>query len=278
MADWLAPELTCIALCWRLDRRDGLALGFTSHDRDLTIGGLVYRAAPGMLPSAVSLSDGFDVDTLDVSGALTSDAISDADLAAGRWDGARVRLFAVDWERPEDEALPLARGELGDVTVRDGGFSAELRGPTALLERPVVEATSPECRAELGDPRCRVDMAGRRRIVRIAAVEDNATIRVALAEGVANAHGYGRMRWIDGANSGLSAMILSSGPASGGGTRIVLREPPALAMTAGDLVELTEGCDRAFATCRARFANAANFRGEPYLPGNDLLTRYPGAS
>jgi hypothetical protein len=43
---------------------------------------------------------------------------------------------------------------------------------------------------------------------------------------------------------------------------------------AGVLVELVEGCDRRFVTCCQRFANAANFRGEPYLPGNDLLTRY----
>jgi hypothetical protein len=45
----------------------------------------------------------------------------------------------------------------------------------------------------------------------------------------------------------------------------------------GTLVLLVEGCDRTIATCRLRFNNAANFRGEPYLPGNDLLTRYPGA-
>ena len=44
----------------------------------------------------------------------------------------------------------------------------------------------------------------------------------------------------------------------------------------GARVELIEGCDKSLATCAARFANALNFRGEPYLPGMDLLTRYPG--
>jgi hypothetical protein len=43
------------------------------------------------------------------------------------------------------------------------------------------------------------------------------------------------------------------------------------------LVELVEGCDKSLATCATRFANMVNFRGEPYLPGIDLLTRYPGA-
>ena len=41
-------------------------------------------------------------------------------------------------------------------------------------------------------------------------------------------------------------------------------------------VRLTEGCDRQLATCAARFGNAVKFRGEAQLPGNDLLTRYPG--
>lgn len=272
MTAWLEPELTSIALCWRLDRRDGVTLGFTSHDRDLVIDGLQFRAAPGMLPSAISRSDGFDVDTLDVAGALTSDAISEADLAAGRWDGAKLRLIAIDWEQPDVAPLLLARGDIGDVGMRDGGFSAELRGPTALLERPAIEYTSPECRAELGDKRCRVDLAGRRRILRVIEVIDGATIRLSAGEGAANAYGYGRLRWIGGANSGIVSAILSSA-----GDELVLREPPPFATEDDVLVELIEGCDKSFATCRDRFANAENFRGEPHLPGNDLLTRYPGA-
>lgn len=271
-AAWLAPELTTVAFCWRLDRRDGVSLGFTSHDRDLMIGGLAYSAAPGMTPSAVSLSSGFDVDTLDVTGALTGDAITEGDMAAGRWDGAQVALFAVDWTAPATDPVPLARGALGDVGIRDGAFTAELRGPTALLDRPVVEQTSPECRAALGDRRCRVDLAPRTRLARIAAVIDAVTLTLDAAEPSANAYGYGRLEWIEGANSGIASLVAASS-----GTGVTLREAPPFAPVPGLLVRLTEGCDRALATCRDRFANTANFRGEPYLPGNDLLTRYPGA-
>jgi len=271
MTDFLQPDLTNIAFCWRLERRDGICLGFTTHDRDLAIGGLVYRAAPGMLPSAIALSDGFDADTLDIEGALTSDAIREEDLAAGRWDGAAVWVFMVDWEAPGSASLPLARGELGDVAIAGNGFTAELRGPTVLLDRPVVEQTSPECRARLGDKRCRVDMAGRVRIARIVAADEDA-VEVDEAA-VGNAYAYGRLRWISGANSGLESAVLASD-----GTLLTLREPPHFEAQAGDLVEISEGCDKAFATCTARFANGINFRGEPHLPGIDLLTRYPGAS
>lgn len=265
-------ELCAIAFCWKVQRRDGVCLGFTSHDRDLTIDELGYRAAPGMLPSAITLSDGFDADTLDIAGALTSDAITEADLKAGRWDGAAVKVFMVDWQQPEGERVPLARGELGDVSLEAAGFTAELRGPAALLERPVVEQTSPECRAELGDKRCGVDMAGRVRLTRITAVLEADLVEVAEASQEANAYGYGRLRWIGGKNSGLESAVLSSS-----GRSLRLREPSVYPASVGDLVEISEGCDKSFTTCTGRFANALNFRGEPYLPGMDLLTRYPGA-
>jgi uncharacterized phage protein (TIGR02218 family) len=264
-------DLTTIAFCWRLERRDGVALGFTSHDRDLEIDGLAYKAAPGMLPSSISLSDGFDVDSLDIRGALTADAITAADLAAGRWDGAALFVFMADWESIGAGRIALARGELGDVSVKGDAFEAELRGPTALLERPVVEQTSPECRARLGDKRCRVDMAGRVRATRIAAVVGETVVEVESAAG-GDAYAYGRLRWMGGANSGLESAVLTSA-----GTLLTLREPPEHPPAAGDLVEISEGCDKSLATCSGRFGNAANFRGEPHLPGFDLLTRYPGA-
>ncbi|HEX2764108.1 MAG TPA: DUF2163 domain-containing protein [Allosphingosinicella sp.] len=265
-------ELTTLAFCWRVERRDGVCLGFTSHDRDIALDGLVYRASPGMLPSAVSISDGFDAAALDVAGALTSDAITADDLAAGRWDGAAVSLFLVDWEAPGGERITLARGELGDISVKANGFETELRGPAALLERPVVEQTSPECRATLGDRRCRVDMAGRTRITRIASIASENVFDVDSAPEGTNACGYGRLRWVSGENSGLESWIASSD-----GVRLVLRETPPREAAVGDLVEIGEGCDKRFETCASRFANAANFRGEPHLPGMDLLTRYPGA-
>lgn len=272
MPSFLERGLTTLAFCWRVERRDGICLGFTGHDRDLVVGGLVYRSAPGMLPSAVSVSDDFDASTLDVSGALTSESIRESDLAAGRWDRAAVSLFLVDWEDPAGERLDLARGELGDVAVKSNGFEAELRGAAALLEQAVVEQTSPGCRAELGDRRCRVDMAGRVRTTRVESVPTEGVVTVAQAPGGEGAYGFGRLRWIGGANSGLESLIAAST-----GTQLRLDEPPPFDIAVGDLVEIREGCDRRFATCGARFANAENFRGEPHLPGMDLLTRYPGA-
>jgi uncharacterized phage protein (TIGR02218 family) len=267
---WLDENLTTLALCWRIERRDGIAIGLTDHDRDLEIDGLVHRAAPGMTPSAIKRSDGLDADTMDVAGALTSAAIDEGDLLAGRWDGARVMLFACDWSGGGGR-VDLGEGTIGAVDTRDGAFTAELRGASAALDRPVAEVTSPECRAELGDRRCRVAMAGRRNSVRVVSVADT-VVTLDTEEPVANAYGGGVLRWICGANGGLENAIARSAA-----TSVTLRAPPRFEAAPGTLVEIIEGCDKSLATCAGRFANAINFRGEPYLPGMDLLTRYPAA-
>lgn len=265
---WLEGALTTVTLCWRIERRDGVTIGLTAHDRDLWIDGLLYRAAPGMTPSAIERSASLEADAMDVRGVLASDAIREEDLLAGRWDGARVAIFATDWTAP-GETISLGEGVLGAIETRDGVLTAELRGATAAFEAPVVEATSPDCRATLGDARCGVDLAGRRRFARVVAADD-VVLTLDAAEPEANAYGGGRLRWFGGANGGLA-----DGIAASDGTTVTLRLPPRFEGT-GALVELIQGCDGRIETCAARFGNAANFRGEPYLPGTDLLTRYPG--
>lgn len=264
---WLAGELTTLALCWRIERRDGVAIGLTAHDRDIEWDGLVHRAAPGMVPSAITRGAGLDPASMDVTGALSSEAIGEADLLAGRWDGARVAIFACDWTNPANQ-VALGEGTIGAIETRDVMLTAELRGAMATLERAVVEETSPECRAELGDKRCRMAMAGRRRFALVTGIADN-VLTLDTEETVPNSYAQGRLRWVGGANSGLEDAILSST-----GATVTLRRPPRF--DAPGRVLLIEGCDRTLASCAGRFGNAINFRGEPYLPGIDLLTRYPG--
>ena len=263
----LGSELTTVAFCWRLVRADGAALGFTSHDRDLEIGGLSYLASPGMIPAAVERGGG---DAPEVAGAVTSDLLAADDLAAGRWDGAASLLFAVDWTAPEGERVVLTAGTLGEVAVAGRRFEAELRGPDAALERPACEVTSPTCRAELGDMRCRVDMAGRRARARTASWDEDGWVGL---EGVGEIDRFvgGTMAALDGPASGIVVRVVAARP---GAVRVA---DTGVQAAPGTRLLLIEGCDKRFATCRDRFGNAPNFRGEPFLPGDDLLTRYPGA-
>ncbi|ALJ11446.1 DUF2163 domain-containing protein [Sphingopyxis macrogoltabida] len=266
--DWLCEELVTLAWCWRLARRDGVVIGLTSHDRDLVIDGIVYRAAPGMKPSAIETSDSLDAATMDLEGAIASEAIAARDLDAGRWDGAELVLFVTDWTAPDAAPITVARGSLGAIERRGAAFGAELQGVTRMLDRPVCPATSPSCRAHLGDRACRVDLAPLTHRRRVIAVAGRTVTLDSVAAGVM---AFGELLWLEGANCGLASPVIGAE-----GAVLHLAEAPPLAVALPARVRLTEGCDKQLSTCRTRFANSVNFRGEAHLPGNDLLTRYPG--
>lgn len=268
-AEILGKPLCTLAFCWRLERRDGVTIGLTSHDRTLSVGGLDYAASPGMLPSAIRQAGTLDAGLMELEGALSSDSLSGEDLALGRWDGAAVGLHLTEWAEPGVLWLELAAGTLGSVKQSKGAFTAALDGRKAALARAVAPVTSPTCRATLGDAECRVHMAPLRSVVTVAGIAGE---RLSVPGIDGTLYTGGRLRWLGGARCGLWDDI-----AGGEAGSLLLAEPPDGAVAAGTRALVEQGCDKRIATCSARFANAANFRGEPYLPGNDLLTRYPGA-
>jgi hypothetical protein len=153
-------ESGAAGLChaWVLTRADGVRLGFTDHDRDLEVEGVVCRAASGWTAGAAQSEVGLGAGAASVAGGLDDEAISDADVEAGRFDGAVVELWRVDWAEPELR-VRLWVGTLASIRREGGSFAAELAGPTAALERMVGRTYGRECDAELGDGRCRVDVA-----------------------------------------------------------------------------------------------------------------------
>lgn len=269
MPNIVDTPLSSIAFCWRVERADGAGLALTSHDGPLTVDGDSYSASPGMVPSATIRELGLDPQSGEVAGALSNAAITETDLLLGRWDGARVTLLAADWTSPEDATIRLIAGELGEVDSTGSSFTAEMRGAAVRLDAPACPTTSPECRAQLGDKACRVDLSGRS--TRAKVVQANGT-EIQLDTPVGDRFVLGRLRFLSGSNCGVSTPILGAA-----GDSVTIRDLPRVSVEPGCTVELREGCDKRFATCVARFGNGANFRGEPHLPGNDLLTRYPGA-
>jgi hypothetical protein len=142
---------------WLLKRVDGVELGFTDHDRDLIVEGLPCRAASGWTAGAADSAVGLSGGSAAVAGGLDDAAITDADVEAGRYDGASVALWRVDWDRP-DLKVRLWSATLARVR-RDGpAFTAELEGPLAKLERVVGRTYGRDCDAMLGDGRCGVHL------------------------------------------------------------------------------------------------------------------------
>lgn len=264
---FFGDPLEPVATFWRIARGDGVTLGFTSHDRDVWFDGVLHRAAPGMLPSAIRRTSALSGDSAEVQGALTHDALSAEDLANGRFDGARIAIGAVDWETLEHAVL--YRGEIGAIGEEAGRFTAELRSAKALLEADPVPRTSPTCRAQFCGPGCTQSAVKFTHEAAVSAIDLEAN-RVAFAGGPAAASMRdGFLRWIDGPQAGLRMEVVS---VDGDGLVLDVALDPALDL--GTRALLREGCDHTVGTCAGRFGNSVNFQGEPYLPGNDLLARY----
>lgn len=264
---WFAQQLETVATFWRVERRDGVALGFASHDRDLWFDGLLHHAAPGMVPSAIRRTIAVEPDSAEMQGALDHAAIRADDLAAGRFDGAAVRVGLVDWESGESEVL--FAGTIGSVGQQGERFTAELLSAKAALERELVPRTAPTCRAAFCGPGCTLAAV---RFAHEATVVETDGARNAVRLSGAPALDlllWGELRWIDGPDAGIAAGIVGQD-----GAWLILDRAPPAALPPNTRVLLNEGCDHTLETCATRFANAINFQGEPFLPGNDLLTRY----
>src|SRR5437016_5213008 len=96
----LDSGVTTLCRCWVVTRRDGVVQGFTDHDEDLLVAGVTCRAGSGLAASEVTEQLGLAVTGSEISGALADDALTEADLAAGRYDAAAVDVYLVDWSEP----------------------------------------------------------------------------------------------------------------------------------------------------------------------------------
>lgn len=183
---------------WIVTLRDTERLGFSDHDEPVTIDAIECQPACGWTAGAAHQELGLDAGQAAVSGVLDVQGVALDDLLAGRWDGARVEVWRLDWDEPALR-VRIGIGDVARVVVTDDRLTLELEGPIARLDQVVGRSFSRLCDATLGDARCGVDVA---------------------------------------AVPGLT-------------------------------------CDKRFETCRARFQNAANFRGFPDMPGDDFLFARP---
>jgi uncharacterized phage protein (TIGR02218 family) len=219
-------------------------------------------------PSNLTLSDRMYGSSFELGGGLSSPALRLGDLTSGRWNGSNVRLLAGDWHRNGD-AVPICNGELGKVVVEGSKVSMSIDVLPPAIRRPPCIQTSPECRAVLGDRHCRIDMRTRRtRLCVLGAIANEITVDVSDTDDYA----MGRLRWISGANCGAEQIILSTD-----GDKLLLQDVPEFPIKTGDRAIAHQGCDGRRTTCAERFGNILNFRGEPDLPGSEILMRFPGA-
>lgn len=269
LAEHLAGEATTVCQVWRVTRRDGKRFGFTDHDQDLLVDDILCLAASGFAALEEESGEGLAAASGEVAGGFSSQAITEQDLAEGRFDGARVELFLVNWEKPWQKAL-LAVREIGEVVRAGQRFSAELRSMAHRLDQPQGRIYSRRCDAEFGDRRCGVRLEGFSATASMVGFRDRSHL---LLSGIAGFAGgtfdHGMLTIGDTRHAVDSHLLQADGTA-----QVSLWLPLDSIPETGTPVTIVAGCDKRFSTCRDRFRNGLNFRGFPHVPGTDFSYSY----
>jgi uncharacterized phage protein (TIGR02218 family) len=279
MQSHLDSGTTTLCWCWKMIRGDGAVQGFTDHDQPLAFDGVTFEAVSGFTASEVQSQLNLAVDNLTVTGALSSQTLNETDLAAGLYDNAAIEIWRVNWASPDQRVL-MRKGNLGEVKRGKTAFTAEVRGLAHLLNQATGRVYGYSCDAALGDARCTVDLADPAYggAGAVTSVTDARRFVVSGLSGFADGwFSGGKLSWTGGANAARAMEVKRHG-ATAASVSLELWQAMSQNVVIGDAFTITAGCDKQFATCKAKFANAANFRGFPFMPGNDAVISYPTLS
>ncbi|WP_172295814.1 DUF2163 domain-containing protein [Pseudoruegeria sp. HB172150] len=275
----LETGVTTVCRCWSVVRGDGVSFGFTDHDEGLAFGGTTFVPDSGMTAAAIQSGTGLAVDNTEAVGVLSDASLSEADILAGRFDGAEVTAWLVNW-RDVAQRVVLFRGSIGEVKRGGGAFQAELRGLAEALNQPMGRVYQTPCAAVLGDAECGFDTgaSGFFAEVAVESVEDRKRFTfTSLGTFADRWFEKGRFTVLDGSAEGLVAVVKNDRRRTSD-RMVEIWESLGAEVSLGDTVRIEAGCDKRAATCRDKFANFVNFRGFPHIPGEDWLMAYPSSA
>lgn len=260
--------------CALITRVDGVKVGLTELDIDLTIDSQLYKSVAGYQGTAFQSTSNLAVNNADLEGVTQLGIIERADVIAGLYSHASVQLFIYDWENAV-KVRDITSGRWGETTLTDGRYVAEARSLSQFLQQKIGRQILPECDARLGDTRCGVNLAA---FTDSGAVTSVASNQVFTASGFAASqaddyYNYGLLTFTSGLNAGLKQEVKDYNDATGQFTTFL---PFPFDVVAADTFDVYAGCDKRKATCIAPFNNVVNFRAFDMLPGNDKISQIGG--
>lgn len=260
----LEQPVTTLATCWNLTRADKHTLGFTDHDQDLVFQETTYQARSGLSASAIRTRDDLAINHLNINGMLEHDVITEADILAGLYDHAQLEVFMVNYMDLSQGPLQLQKGWIGEVTLQENHWFADIHGLTEPLSQTIGSLYSPACRATFGDHQCKISMQDWTVTGTVDSVIDQQRFSDPNRTESNGWFDYGNITWNSGLNQGLDMEVKQFHQQI-----ITLTLPLPYPIQTNDQYQLTVGCDKQFTSCIHKFDNAMRFRGEPHLLGVD---------
>lgn len=273
-------EVHYYATLWRIERTDDVVLRFTDHDTILEYGGEDYLPAAGFSPTAREKQAGVKDHNLEIVGVLSSDAITEVDLRAGRYREAKVVEMLVDWRFPYSGYFAKNVYWVAQITFSGESWQVQLSGQPIWLNKEVGWLFSFDCRFTLGNAfgldgvaGCKYDIESQRLTRTVGIITDplRAFGPTVLLPTTGLQWEYGEVTWTSGDNIGLKAQVQHHDTV-GGAIDFELNMPYEIQV--GDTFTITPGCDRKKTTC-VMYGQLDNFGGFPFMPGTDRMIGGP---
>lgn len=265
---------TTTAAALIITRTDGVRLGFTSHDEDKKVLGVVCSSKPGLDISNLVITEGTAVGNLELTTLHDEEVFKDIDIRNGVWKNALFGIYRFNWADLSMAPEALLTGITGNVDLKHSTVVVELLDLRLWLQPTIGWVGSKTCRYDLGvydgvNSLCPVDLADFTYSFTITELIDNQTFRDDALLFDNDWFTEGLVRFLTGLNAGLIRKVKMS--QSDGLVQLV--EGMILPLSIGDTGEIIAGCmKRHVEDCINKFDVGIDFGGEPHMPDVDDVT------
>ena len=264
-------ETTNIVKCWKITFKDNTNLTFTTNDENILYENVLYNSLSANDVDNIKSNIDIKEDHFEIVNIISSNLINKDDILNGKYDSAKVEIFLLDIQNLDKGKVVLLSGKISNIELKDDVFTAKVVGLKDEINKTIGEKYSPLCRCNFCDSRCKLSKNNFTFSGTITNVIDevsfitNNEIILSKSSGYFD---YGIIEFTSGNNIGQKMEIKQY---DSGKFILQLNLPKNLSV--GDNFNLVTGCNKEFSTCCNKFNNAINFRGEPHLPGMNILLK-----
>lgn len=230
-----------------------------------------YKAG-GYIPSDYTYSNDGSVQKVEITGLVEEGMFEYEKILNNYYEGAEIYIMIANYLDLSLGHVKLSRGTIGDFEVENTGkFYCEFRGFSQKMNNNTVEKYSLDCRATLFDSKCKVNEQNYTELSTVSSVVDRLTFRATSLNNDPEFYVGGRVIFTSGNAKQLYSQVRTATKISDTVVEFELLKPISSTFSDGDSFNIRAGCDKKVTTCRDKFDNVENFRGEPHIPGDNVF-------
>lgn len=255
-----------IATFVKITRQDATVLGYSDHDKQLTLDTVTYIPSPALQRISMNLRNNAEVSNQEFLGTWDVDLDED-DLKNGLYDDASIDVFRADWSGGTTDTVVIFRGTLGIIQWTDEGFRADIHSTMQQLQKQIGMTYTSKCRHKLFEQNNNTNVGACTLISTSFDYTSSVTVNTSKIKFTGASIGQaddwvanGKLVWTSGLNNGAEYTVKSFKS-----NVYELFLPTVFSISNGDTFTVFAGCDKTFDTCQAKFSNEVNFGGFPHI-------------